>query len=118
MIGLMMNLLKLATSAVKAVPITTAMASSMTLPRIRKSLKPLITGISVGDGRRQRRRGPRASANITAAHCQKGMSVTNQANRIATAPVAAAPVTRLATALGTDRTTSLFVGSALDGGGM
>src|ERR1700712_1350982 len=56
MIGLMMNLEKLATSAVNAVPMTTAMASSMMLPRMRKSLKPLSTGASVGDERPKRRR--------------------------------------------------------------
>lgn len=39
--GLMMPLVTEVTTAVNAVPMTTATARSMTLPRIRKSLNPL-----------------------------------------------------------------------------
>jgi hypothetical protein len=40
-IGVMIALTKLLTTAWNAVPMTTAMASSTTLPRMMKSLKPL-----------------------------------------------------------------------------
>ncbi|MCY1233863.1 hypothetical protein D9M72_464220 [compost metagenome] len=53
MIGFTMLVVKAVTSAVKAVPTTTAMDSSITLPRRMKSLNPLSMGPpvfgSVGD---------------------------------------------------------------------